>query len=283
MSQRSRFVLVLLSSFLLCLGYALPALATSPSLHSVVNANGPNPTVLPVGSRPYGASYGEWSARFWQWAYSMPIDQHPLFDTAGCDEQQSGKVWFLGSSFAPTVTDGGQVVAIADRTCSIPSGTALFIPIVNSEASTIEGNGTTEAELRAAADFFQDFAQNLSCDVDGFVIQNLDGYRVQSPLFTFGPLPENNVLQWFGYDAPAGSTSDSVGDGVFVMLAPLAVGPHTIHFHGEVPAFNFLLDITYHLTVTPRGGVTEDSTVDVSGAPGSSKHSTTWGLLKTRY
>jgi hypothetical protein len=94
----------------------------------------------------------------------------------------------------------------------------------------------------------------MSAQIDGRSVQDVGAYRVQSPLFTYGPLPDNNVLQSFGTNAPAGSTSLSVGDGVYLMLAPLSVGTHTIHFHGEVPAFNFLLDITYNLTVAPGGG-----------------------------
>jgi hypothetical protein len=213
-----------------------------------------NPGIAPPNSRPLGLSYGEWSARWWQWAYSLPVDQHPLFDSADCSAGQSGKVWFLGGSFAPTVSDSGQVVAIADRRCAVPAGTALFFPVLNSEASTAEGNGTTEAELRAAARFLQDFAGAMSTEIDGRPVQNIGAYRVQSPLFTYGPLPENNVLRSFGLDAPAGTTSPSVGDGVYLMLAPLSAGAHTIHFHGEAPAFNFLLDITYHLDVVQRHG-----------------------------
>ncbi len=32
-----------------------------------------NPGVLPVNSKPYGMTYGEWSAKWWQWAYSIPL------------------------------------------------------------------------------------------------------------------------------------------------------------------------------------------------------------------
>jgi hypothetical protein len=54
-----------------------------------------------------------------------------------------------------------------------------------------------------------------------------------------------------------GSTADSVGDGVYLMLAPLSSGQHDIHFSGEAVFttaedgfdFTFQLDITYHVTV----------------------------------
>ena len=95
-------------------------------------------------------------------------------------------------------------VVIVTRNCTVPNGTVLFFPIANAEASTIEGNGTTEAELCAAAKVFQDFATNMSGEIDGVAIRNLDAYRVQSPLYTFGPLPDNNIPQEWGLDVPAG-------------------------------------------------------------------------------
>ena len=43
--------------------------------------------------------------------------------------------------------------------------------------------------------------------------------------FRFGPLPENNVLQFFDVTAAvAGTVSPSISDGIHVMLAPLARG-----------------------------------------------------------
>jgi len=44
------------------------------------------PEVFSRESAPYGRSYGEWSAAWWQWALSMPAAKHPLFDTAQCGE-----------------------------------------------------------------------------------------------------------------------------------------------------------------------------------------------------
>jgi hypothetical protein len=56
--------------------------------------------------------------------------------------------------------------------------------------------------------------------------QNIESYWAQSPLFFYGPLPENNVPQWSGYDAPAGAVSASVADGFYLMLKPLNLGQH---------------------------------------------------------
>jgi len=110
---------------------------------------------LPVNSKPYGLSFGEWSARHWQWLYSLPIDHHPLFDTADVSTGQTGKVWFIGGGFTTELEDGN-IVARITRDVTIPNGTSLFFPLVDVETSTIEGNGTTEDELRDLANFIAD-------------------------------------------------------------------------------------------------------------------------------
>jgi hypothetical protein len=66
------------------------------------------------------------------------------------------------------------------------------------------------------------------------------------------------MFQVSGVTAPEGTTTPSVSDGVFVMVEPLSVGRHTIHFSGAAvftlaedgfdPTFS--QDITYPLTVS---------------------------------
>jgi hypothetical protein len=221
-----------------------------------------NPGVVPIQAKFEGKTYGQWSAAFWQWSYSLPVDNHPLLDTADVSTGQTGHVWFLGGTLAPTTGPGGDIIARVTRTVKIPSGTALFIPLVNAEASTVEGNGTTDAELREAAKGFADSIDpaSLFAQVDGKSLTGLAGYRVQSPLYTFGPLPDNNVLQSFGVDAPAGTISNSVADGYQLLLEPLSVGQHTLHFGGNADIgtsdqgaeLKFIQDITYNITVVPH-------------------------------
>lgn len=230
----------------LVLGLALLA----PLAAARVAAGNPNPRVLPVKSKPYGHSYGEWSARWWEWAFSIPVHNppytgpiyHPLFDETGaqCGVGQSGHVWFLGGVINETGT--------ATRTCAVPPGTALYFPIANAECSTLEGNGTTEAQLRACAKALIDSSSDLSAEIDGHAVADLPGYRVQSPLFSF-TLPADNFLEFFDVaGALPGTYFPSVDDGIYLMLAPLSAGSHTLHLHASVTP-TFVLDVTYHLIV----------------------------------
>ncbi len=216
-----------------------------------------NRGVLSPNSRPYGKSYAEWSAEHWKWTYSMPADAHPLTDTADVSAGQSGPVWFLGGTWAPTTDLDGNLIGVVDRHVTIPTGKALFFPIVDAEQSLAEG-GVDEADCRATANFFADHATGLSCVIDGRRVRNLEDYRTDSPFFNFGPLPDNNLL-----GLPADTTSSAVSDGYFVMLAPLSPGRHVIHFTGALVFtaaedgfdFSFTLDITYHITVKPPARV----------------------------
>src|SRR5690242_16183808 len=107
-----------------------------------------NPMVAPPGSSPYGKSYAEWSAEHWKWLFSIPNAVNPANDFTGVNAgvNQSGPVWFLAGSFCPEppLSCANFVVT---RNITVPSGVSLFFPILDSECSTVEGNGTTDAEL----------------------------------------------------------------------------------------------------------------------------------------
>jgi len=208
------------------------------SIPLVATAADTNPVVVPVDSDYEGLSYGNWSAKWWQWALSIPAPDNPLLDTSGekCGEGQSGNVWFLAGTF------GGS----AERTCTVPAGKAILFPIINAECSTVEGNGKTEEELSACAKDLIDHVRVKEAKVDGMPLIDLNNYRVQSPLFRFR-LPPNNIL------GLSPGSSPSVSDGYWILLEPLSTGPHTIHFRGVAPfpefGFTFKTEVTYTLTV----------------------------------
>ncbi|MEP6533846.1 MAG: hypothetical protein ABJF23_00905 [Bryobacteraceae bacterium] len=217
-------------------------------------ASNADPGVLPPQSRPYALTYGEWSARWWQWAFSLPVHKSPLFGTADCSEGQSGPVWFL-----PGAALGGPTPR---QDCTIPAGKALFVAIINAECSNLEGSGETEGELRDCADSIGSLIESgkLRATLDGQPLNNLSQYQVESPMFYFGPLPDDDLITHYCIDqpesclaAPRKSTGVGVGVGVYVMLRPLAVGPHKLEFHGEIQTdhFVFVVDTQYHLIVRP--------------------------------
>jgi hypothetical protein len=198
--------------------------------------------VIPPDSNPYNLTYGDWSAKWWQWALSIPANINPLLDQTGenCGVNQSDPVWFLAG------TQGGP----AERRCVVPEGMAIFFPIINGYASYAENPLVkSESELRALGKSSFDQVRVAEATVDGVKLENLENHRMQSPLFNF-TYPENNIA-----GVPPGP-SQAVAEGYWVMLHPLAAGEHTIHFRGGIVdptvtgAINFVTDVIYHLTIS---------------------------------
>jgi len=211
-----------------------------------------NPGVLPLHSNPYGKTYAEWSARFTQWGFSIPVAINPILDVTGanCAEGQSGPVWFLAGSFS-----SGTV----ERSCTVPHGKALFFPIdgalfgaaVFDCEPTAPGVPCDVPTLRAAAAEAVE-SVTLEASIDHVPLHNLTDYRVPSPVFSV-TLPEDNVVAFLsGVDVPGGIYAPVVSDGYFLMLAPLSAGAHTIHFKATVnsgPFTGSASEIIYHLTI----------------------------------
>jgi hypothetical protein len=170
--------------------------------------------------------------------FATPIvdGDHPLF-SGGAVPGPKG-VLFLTGVFADP--DEPAVVELTIR-----PGTPLFFPVVNSECSVYEANGDSEQELRACANDSMDNTSGRFAVIDGRPVRRLDDYRTQSPLFTWGPLPADNV-----FGAPEGTTSPAADAGYYLLLAPLSVGQHVIEFGGAFDGGG-TINIRYVITVVP--------------------------------
>ncbi len=283
---RRSFVLVA-TIVIACFGSVAPASAGGD------RGNHTGPVVLPPNSRPYGASYGDWNARWWQWLYQTDRLSSPVFDeTAGtaaspvrvdCLAGQHGPVWYLGGTYLPTEFQDSPPVARSEvhRTCRIPAGVALFFPVLNSEIDNLACLGVSFSPLSAHQlkrynDFNMDsiVSRTMAVVIDGVNIDGLrdshTAYRSISPWFSY-QLPEHNlgaVACPDGQDIPVAASPPPVdhhpgatAEGVFLMVAPLARGVHTIHVQGEIlieagpplppPAapIDFTQDINYTIAV----------------------------------
>lgn len=219
-------------------------------LAQVALARYPNPGVLPPQAQPYGMSYGEWSTRWWQYVFGLPAIDHPLNDETGerCAVGQMGPVFLL---VGPPTTGG----PVTRTECEVPAGKSILFPIIN-VACAVPEDGETVEDIRALCGFIADLfdPETLSVEVDGVALQGLGAYRFHSPVFAFtGAMP--SVYFPDGCDFPLcyeGFHDSAVADGFWIFLAPLSVGQHTIRFHGEAPAFDFVVDVAYDLSVVPR-------------------------------
>lgn len=207
-------------------------------------------------------SKGEWDAKWFQWATSLPTDNHPLYDTAPADEGQKGRILFLGSTFFPNdATD-------IERDITVPYGTKIFIPIYNSFNNDLNPNGDGVYEpvdfgtRKETYDVLEPYVEaemdpeNIVIDyvkIDGELVENPEQYVSPTGVFTSGPFPEDNV---FGVNVEEGVTSQTVANGYYLALQPLPPGEHTIEFEathtdpytGDV----WQEHVIYNITVEPN-------------------------------
>jgi hypothetical protein len=142
-----------------------------------------------------------------------------------------------GSAFA-CINLGGTVAPFAPvsvESCTVKPGTKIFVAASSFECSTFEGNGTTEAELRACARQ-TDVQVAPTVTVDG---KSVPVTEVETRLLNI-VLPADNI-----FEQPAGTRGLSVGHGWVTLLHPLTPGTHTIVTHSPAST------ITTTITVKP--------------------------------
>lgn len=166
-------------------------------------------------------------------------------DGSVCMVGQRGPVWLLAGTLV-----GGTV----SRKCSVPAGTPIFFPVVNSmivNTPGVCGQGApyTVAEMRVIVAGFIDGVTQMTATLDGKAIKGMR--RVRSEPFV-AALPADNLFVPFCEGGqPAGVFSPGVDDGYYVKLEGLKPGPHTLQFTALNPEIGFDLNMSYRLEVVP--------------------------------
>jgi hypothetical protein len=233
--------------------------------------------IAPPKSLPGGLSYQQWSAKWWQWAWSIPSDINPILDKTGanCDVDQSGPVWYLA----------GTAGFDTERACTIPAGKMIFFPIINlgNDYPCLNLTVTPPGQQRKNPIFQPGPGQSLeqfltigygplpdgtqiggarqaidhvtavSASLDGVPVRDLtlppetSIYRATSPMFVFQG--DRSLLTTF--DNCVGPGHKAVSDGYWIMLKPLSPGSHNLIFSGTetFPGFSFTVTVTYDLTI----------------------------------
>jgi hypothetical protein len=205
-----------------------------------VLADNINPGIYSKDSSPYGIPYGQWLAKWWQWSFSIPTAKHPRdnYSPEKCAENQSGPVWFLADQL------GGH----EDRTCTIPAGKSIFVPMLVGECDySLPQVNKNDADLRTCSKAGNEYGA-IEATIDGAKVKNLQDYRVQSDFFDIH-IPNDNI-----YHAKPGIYRALV-DGFSVFLEPPKPGTYDIHLKVSVlnpikPSYNYNADWIYHLIIT---------------------------------
>jgi hypothetical protein len=218
--------------------------------------------VLPPSSLPYGLSYQEWAAKWWQFFYSQSTDNMQPLGSPGICEGPARRVLFLNGAPASTTE--------TKHTTIFPD-TPLFLAILaftaDNTACPITDFTTNSAEVLAAEAVagWTGAATLTTCTIDGVTVPGLANptntiYNVVSVPFSYTTAEKDNIVAVSEGEPclPGGLTVyPAVADGVYLMLSPLSPGRHTIHFVGVAGPLSspFLkLDITYDIEVLRDGG-----------------------------
>ncbi len=177
-------------------------------------------------------SYNELASQWTNWLVKEPIATNPAFDPDGrfCDRNQEGRVWFLASTFE----------GVADRTCEIPAGKAIFLslggaflsfaPEFPAAGDPCLQRATTLEKVRCDVNNDVPVAPSISFSVtlDGAPVEDLFAFRTQSQPGGFTLRARtHSFLTDLGF--PAGNRFPAVADGYFLFLKPLRPGTHTLN------------------------------------------------------
>jgi hypothetical protein len=170
-------------------------------------------SIFPIESSPYGLTYGEWSARWWQWLLSVPRSKSPAFDSSGDNanvNQFDPNVLFL----CQTIYSVKKARTTQDRAVTMRAGRSVFMPIIN-WLSVFHVDGKTDEELVSVAKKRMDVVSELEVVINGVTIkEGLERYRVRSPFFDL-VVPEDNI-----FELSAGFRH-FVSEGYWIFLKPL--------------------------------------------------------------
>lgn len=186
--------------------------------------------IVPPNATYRGRTYGQWQVKYVQDLLATPVvnGRHP-FLSGEAFGGQDGVLFLPGGNFFPA----------PESSLTISADTALFFPVASFESSVFEpppDHGEDEASLRANSIMRLDSHGPVFARIDGVSVDPAP-FRTETPLFEWGPLPANNLFQFVGLNAPAGTTSPAIDVGYYLLLEPLSVGEHTITygFVGDAP------------------------------------------------
>jgi len=176
------------------------------------------------------------TAGWWNWVAGFPAASSPL-TSEGCDTTQTGHVWFLaGSASSDPVR----------RRCTVPTGTRLVVPVVNTLCSPVFGDPPAveacTADLAANIDL-----PSLRAWVDGRPVPIV---HATTGVFTLTAVAGTPFAT---PQAPDGGTGPAAAEGYWVFVRPLPPGRHRIRVTGTAFGGAFAQDVRYCLTVVPRG------------------------------
>ncbi|HJU58160.1 MAG TPA: hypothetical protein VJ583_00285 [Nitrososphaeraceae archaeon] len=231
------------SSYFVIVSFLFMLLLFSGTLSPVLGSKSVN--IFPPESKPYGLTFAEHQKNFWKWILEIPANESPVNDPIGekCANGQSNS---NSSVFYLSFNNGG----ISTRSCEIPAGKGLFIPIMQVEFSEKEVPNASIEDLRRAVTKDQDSVNSLYLTIGDkeYKYGDLIKYRTQTDVFEV-VFPDNGI-----FGVIEGGVSKVIGDGFYIITEPLIKGNYSVHFKSSLICLdpgcaepNFAQDIKYNI------------------------------------
>ena len=217
----------------------------STPIFVVASSNSLN--IFPPGSKPYGLPYSEYAQNFWKWTYGISSKDNPMNDPTG-EKCANGQSLTNSSVFMLSINNGG----LSERTCKVPPGKGLLIPVMQVAISDKEYPNVSVEELSESAKKDQDSVNSLYLKIDDreYMYQDLIKYRTHTQPFEV-MIPDNGV-----FGIVDGGLSKTVADGFYILTEPLTKGNYTVHYKSSLICAepdcadpNFVQDIKYNIIV----------------------------------
>jgi hypothetical protein len=230
-------------SYLVIISFLFMLLLFSGTLSPVLGSKSVN--IFSSGSKPYGLTFAEHQKNFWKWVLEIPANESPVNDPTGekCANGQSNS---NSSVFYLSFNNGG----LSERTCKVPAGKGLLIPIMQVEFSEKEVPNASIEDLRRTATKDQDSVNSLYLEIGDkeYKYDDLVKYRTQTDVFEV-VFPDKGI-----FGVIEGGVSKVIGDGFYIITEPLTQGNYSVHFKSSLICLdpdcaepNFAQDIKYNI------------------------------------
>lgn len=236
-----------MTAWIMCLSIIFIFLSGVTVFATAAMASSNSVNIFPPKSDPYGIPYAEHIKNFWKWLIKIPNADTPRNDQTG-ERCTTGQEKSNSSIFYLSPNSGGESLS---RSCTVPAGKGLFIPVMQVEISDKELPGASIADLDEAAKKDQDGVTSLYLKIGDqeYNTDSLKKYRLRTDAFEV-MFPDNGI-----FDVKKGGLSKSVADGYYIITDPLAKGNYLIHFKSSLicatptdPTCQFAQDIQYNIT-----------------------------------
>jgi hypothetical protein len=203
-----------------------------------------------IVDKPYGLTYGAWTAKWWSWILSIPKEINPLCDENGEDwnvNQPESDVWYLVGNFAREFKKGETRIFPRRRIIKMQSGRSILFPVLNCIASFLEYFGPPK-NLQT----HDDLLRHVDTDVNSVVKKELfinNRKYVPVRISSDPKIFRLKIIEGNALEINNSGITDAAADGFWVFIKSLSRGHYTIKFEGSCENGRLCAGASYEIDV----------------------------------